>query len=139
MFYMRYAQIEDEAFWFTWDRHMKREMFKRKSMLHECYVISYHDSPVGGMRYNLFWDTIPFLNLIYITPDYRGKGLGRYALSQWEMEMKQMGHQLVLTSTMVDEQAQHFYRKLGYRDCGCLVKDIPALRENMELFMMKPL
>ena len=30
------------------------------------------------------------------------------------------GYGMVLTSTQVDEDAQHFYRKLGYKDCGGL-------------------
>ena len=37
--------------------------------------------------------------------------------------MSRAGHGMVLVSTQSDEPAQHFYRKLGYRDCGCLPLD----------------
>ena len=31
---------------------------------------------VGVLRYSLFWQTIPFLDLLYIDVAYRGKGFG---------------------------------------------------------------
>ena len=42
----------------------------------------------------------------------------------------------LMTSTQVDESAQHFYRKIGYKDCGCLVLDIPELEQPMEMFLI---
>ena len=33
---------------------------------------------------------------------------------------------MVMVSTQVDEEAQHFYRKLGYKDAGGFVVDIPG-------------
>ena len=44
---------------------------------------------------------------------------------------------MLLTSTQVDEDAQHFYRRLGYRDCGGLVMDVPGYEQPMELFLVK--
>ncbi len=42
-----------------------------------------------------------------------------------------------MTSTQTDESAQHFYRKLGYQDAGCLVLDIPGYKQPMEMFLVK--
>lgn len=42
-----------------------------------------------------------------------------------------------LTSTQVDESAQHFYRKSGYKDCGSLILDIPKYAQPMEMFLVK--
>jgi hypothetical protein len=42
---------------------------------------------------------------------------------------------MVLTSTQSDEDAQHFYRRLGYRDCGVLI--LPG--EAGELMLLKEL
>ena len=44
---------------------------------------------------------------------------------------------MVLTSTQVDEDAQHFYRKLGYKDCGGFVIDVTGFQQPMEMFMIK--
>lgn len=57
----------------------------------------------------------------------------------WEDEMRRSGYELTMTSTMVEEASQNFYRALNYQDCGCLVKNIPPLIETMEMFMMKSL
>lgn len=51
--------------------------------------------------------------------------------------MKSSGYHMLLTSTQVDEEAQHFYRKLGYQDCGGFVIDIPEYKQPMELFLIK--
>ena len=39
----------------------------------------------------------------------------------------------MLTSTLADETAQHFYRKLGYRDTGSLL--LP--NEALEIILIK--
>ncbi|MBP5446675.1 MAG: hypothetical protein J6X95_01020 [Treponema sp.] len=54
-----------------------------------------------------------------------------------EKDMKSQGYDFVLTSTRVDESAQHFYRKLGYKDCGGLLIDIPNYEQPMEMFLIK--
>ena len=51
--------------------------------------------------------------------------------------MKSKGNDMVLTSTQVDEEAQHFYRKLGYKDCGGIIIDIPKHKQPMEMFLVK--
>ncbi len=53
--------------------------------------------------------------------------------------MRESGYEWVMTSTMVEEATQHFYLKLNYKDCGCLVKDFLPIVETMEMFMMKQL
>lgn len=47
--------------------------------------------------------------------------------------MKSQGYGMLLISTQVDEDAQHFYRKMGYRVCGGFVIDIPGYEQPMEL------
>jgi ribosomal protein S18 acetylase RimI-like enzyme len=56
-----------------------------------------------------------------------------------EAEMSKQGYKMIMTSTQVNEDAQHFYRKLGYKDCGCLVLDIPGFEQPLEMFMAKAL
>ncbi|MCL2204535.1 MAG: hypothetical protein FWB88_11430 [Defluviitaleaceae bacterium] len=56
-------------------------------------------------------------------------------MKHWENEMQTLGYSLVMTSTQANEQVQHFYRKLGYKDSGCLLlNDDPA-----EIFFIKHL
>ncbi len=44
---------------------------------------------------------------------------------------------MLMTSTQVDEDAQHFYRKLGYQDSGGLIINIPGYEQPMEMFLIK--
>jgi len=49
--------------------------------------------------------------------------------------MKKNNHKIVLTSTLSSEQAQFFYRKNGYIDCGSLL--LP--KEPLEIILLKKL
>ena len=114
-------------------------MFDSKVREKNGYVLLENGTPVGLMRYQLFWDNTPFCNLLFIDEPYRKKGYGRLLMAHWEAAMRSQGYGMLLTSTQVDEEAQHFYRKLGYKDCGGFVIDIPGYEQPMELFLIKGL
>ena len=84
-------------------------------------------------------DQLPFLNLIYVEEAYRKKGIASNAMKRWEDDMRAQGYQMVLISTRVDEDAQHFYRKLGYVECGALLMNGTPFEQPMEMFMRKML
>lgn len=136
---IRFVQPQDRTLWFQLDRHLPADGFLEKVRTQTGYVLMDQGRLLGLLRYNLFWDSIPFCTLLYIAPDRQGQGLGRQLMEHWHRQMQAQGHRLVLTSTQVDEEAQHFYRKLGYRDCGGLLLDTPSCRQNMELFLLKEL
>lgn len=91
------------------------------------YVLFDKDAPIGILRYNLFWDNTPFCTLLFICEERQKQSCGRMLMEHWEEDMKRLGYQMVMTSTRIDEEAQHFYRKLGYIDCGNLTIDYPGL------------
>ena len=91
--------------------------------------------PLGWVRWGLFWDMVPFMNMLQVVESARGRGLGRLLVEDWEGRARDAGHALVLTSTMSDERAQHFYRHLGYHDSGAL--QLPG--EAPELLFRKDL
>ncbi len=107
---IRYAQLSDREFWYRLDRHLTEAEFEQKVNGKRAYVILSEGVPAGLLRYNLFWDNIPFCTMLYVKEAYRGKGFGRLLMEHWEKEMKQLGYGMVLTSTQADELAQHFYR-----------------------------
>ena len=134
MIQIRHVQPEDRIFWFGLDKHLSQKEFDNKVSSKSGYVLLADDMPVGLLRYSLFWDSIPFCNMLYIDARYQRKGYGKKLMAHWEEEMKAQGYERLLTSTQADEEAQHFYRKLGYQDCGGLVMDVPG---PMELILMK--
>ena len=88
---------------------------------------------IGWLRWGLFWDEVPFMNRLHVAERRRGEGVGGLLVNEWERACVQDGHTTVMTSTLSAESAQHFYRKLGYIDAGCLL--LPA--ESAELFFIK--
>ena len=139
MFSVRYAGEKDRDFWLRLDRHLPEAEFSRKVRDRQGYVLLEAGRQVGLLRYGLFWDSIPFCSLLYIEAEHRGRGGGRALMGRWEEEMQAAGHDLVLTSTQADETAQHFYRKLGYRDCGGLLLHVKGREQPTELFLLKEL
>ena len=100
------------------DIHISERELSTSISLGRVYVAEEGGVFVGWLRYNLFWDNTPFMNMLYVLDGYRGKGLGRSLTELWEDDMRMDGYDTVLTSTQSDEFAQHFYVKLGYRAIG---------------------
>lgn len=134
---IRYVQMSDKLFWYRLDKHISETEFEHKVSTKRGYVLSKKNVPIGLLRYNLFWDNIPFCTMLFIDKPFQGKGYGKQLIKFWEQDMKKQGYDLLLTSTRVDETAQHFYRRLGYKDCGGLIMNAPMYAQPMELFLMK--
>lgn len=134
---IRYMQMDDKEFWYSLDRHLPEEEFQNKIQNRRGYILLENGEPIGLLRYNLFWDNTPFCTMLIIDEKYRNKGYGKKLVEFWENDMKLKGYGMVLTSTQVDEEGQNFYRRLGYKDCGGLVVDIPGYEQPMEMFMIK--
>jgi len=64
-FNIRHVLERDKSFWFALDKHLSESEFELKVRDKRGYIVSGGDKPVGVMRYNLFWDIIPFLTFIY--------------------------------------------------------------------------
>ncbi|MGI6182609.1 MAG: GNAT family N-acetyltransferase [Candidatus Fimadaptatus sp.] len=136
---IRLARASDRARWFELDAHLPEDEFMGKLLSDMLYAATVEGRIVGVLRWGLFWDSIPFMNLLYVDEALRGQGCGRALVMRWERDMRARGYGMVLTSTQVDEQAQQFYRHMGYRDCGGLIMELPGYEQPMEMFMCKPL
>lgn len=132
-----YATKQEKREYLSIDKHLLESEFDLKIRDKRCYIIRDNNNIVGVMRYNMLFDYIPFLTLIYFEENFRGKGFGKQAMFFWENEMRTYGAKMVMTSTQVDEQAQHFYRKLGYIDKGSLFFDNTPYEQPQELLLIK--
>ncbi|MCI7130220.1 MAG: GNAT family N-acetyltransferase [Lachnospiraceae bacterium] len=134
---IRYMQMDDKDFWYSLDKHLPEKEFENKVRDKRGYILLENRKPIGLLRYNLFWDNTPFCTMLFIDWNDHNKGYGKMLMEYWENDMKSQGYGMLLTSTQVDEDAQHFYRKLGYKDCGGFVIDIPGYEQPMEMFLIK--
>lgn len=134
---IKHVSKNDRAFWFSLDKHLSEKEFEKKVRDRQGYVLYIDEIPVGLLRYNLFWDNIPFCTMLKIEPSYQKQGYGKKIVGFWESDMKSQGYGMVMTSTQVDEKAQHFYRRLNYKDSGGLLMDISGYEQPMEMFFVK--
>ncbi|PZD95894.1 GNAT family N-acetyltransferase [Paenibacillus sambharensis] len=110
------------------DHHLEKSLILPKIKVKEIYLLEDEsEALIGWMRYGYFWDNTPFMNMLWIDEPFRNRGFGQQVVEFWENEMKRHGFKRVMTSTQADEGSQHFYRKLGYKDAGCLLLDAQPL------------
>lgn len=119
-----------------YDKHISEERLRSCIINGTVYAIKLDDIIIGVMRYSLFWQSIPFLDLIFIDFHYHGKGVGKQAMDYWESQMKALGHKYTLTSTQEDETVQFFYEKIGYIRTG---EFLPPEQDAKELIYQKAL
>ena len=136
---IRYAAQTDLAACLALDGHIPEGEYASKIAVKQVYILSEAGEVRALLRYGLFWDTIPFCNLLFVAEGHRRRGLGRALAEHWERDMKARGFGLVMTSTQADEEGQHFWRKLGYKDCGGFTVDVPGYEQPMEMIMIKAL
>lgn len=130
---IRLAEKSDIKILSTYDKHIRITELESSISLGRVIVAEDNETLIGWLRWNLFWDNTPFMNLLYVLEEYRGKGVGKELAAFWEGEMARRGFGVFMTSTQSDEYAQHFYRKLGYRDVGGF--QFPG--ESFELIFVK--
>jgi len=115
------------------DSHIPSDVIRRKIEHNEIIIARESGQTVGWLRFGYFWDMIPIMNMLSLEESYRGRGFGTQIVAFWEKEMQRLGYKSVMTTTLSDEQAQHFYRKLGYKDVGALL--LP--NEALEIILIK--
>ena len=115
---IRTATLSDLPVLACHDRHISETELENQIRLGRITVAEADGEFLGWLRWNLFWDNTPFLNMLYLLETHRGKGYGQELMARWEAQMADLGYDRVMTSTASDEYAQHFYQKLGYSAIG---------------------
>ncbi|MDR0436677.1 MAG: GNAT family N-acetyltransferase [Bacteroidales bacterium] len=118
---IEYAKIEHTDIIADLDEHISNDELQKLILDNKVIVVVKDGNICAWARYNLFWDNTPFLNMIYVFDNYRNQNIGKAIIEFWEKEMIDKGYKLAMTSTLSNEETQHFYRKLGYKDSGSLL------------------
>jgi len=123
---IRLAASKDSDILHSYDHHISKQELLNSIHLNRVYIAEDNGVFLGWLRYNMFWDNTPFMNMLYLLKGNRGNGFGRQLVEYWESQMCEQGYEVVMTSTASDEYAQHFYHKLGYMTIGGFtLKDDP--------------
>lgn len=101
------------------------------------YVALYNDICVGFVWYitNGAFHSFPYLHIISVKEEYRGKGIGKKMMDFVEDIILKNDTKLFLVVADFNPEAKRFYEKLGYKQVG----SIPNLYRNgtTEYIMMK--
>lgn len=115
---IEHACTEDSEQLIKLDEYITKEelawLIKQKRVL----VAKEGGSVLGWLRFGLFWDCIPFVNMLYVSEEHRNKSIGSRLVESWQADMKAQGYTKLMTSTLSSESGQHFYRKFGFKDIG---------------------
>ena len=115
----------------NYDRHIPAARLEDCIRRGQVVVLEDNGKILGVLRWNLFWQSLPFLDLIFLDNALRGQGWGTEMMALWEINMAEQGFRHVLLSTQEDELAKFFYEKLGYTLCGDFLPPDQDARELM--------
>ena len=115
---IRLASAEDQEQILKYDRHIPLD--RVMACIHDGLVTVLCDAHeiVGVLRYNLFWQTIPFLDLLYLDEAYRGKGYGKQMLGlalRFAFDILKV-QKVTLGVLENNPGAYHCYQAAGFRD-----------------------
>lgn len=133
---IRPAIAEDIEPILKYDRHIHRDRISACIENGLMDVLCDGDKIAGILRWNLFWQSIPFLDLLFIDEACRGQGWGSKMMARWEHTLASAGYPYVMLSTQEDETAKFFYEKLGYRRIGAF---LPPEQDADEIMYLKEL
>ena len=117
------------------DRHIGADALQSSVRQGRILLAEQDGQTIGWLRWSLFWDEIPFMNMLFLLEGFRRQGMGHALVSRWEKDMHRQGYCRVMTSSQANEDGQHFYRRLGYQDTGALL--LPG--EPLEIIFLKEL
>ena len=115
----------------NYDRHIPTSRLEDCIRRGQVVVLEDNGKILGVLRWNLFWQSLPFLDLIFLDNALRGQGWGTEMMALWEINMAEQGFRHVLLSTQEDETSKFFYEKLGYTLCGDFLPPDQDARELM--------
>lgn len=130
------AKPEDFPGICCYDRHIPAERLLSCIEDEQVLVLKENKQVRGILRWSLFWQTIPFVDLIFLDFSIHSQGLGTKMMGFWEQMMEKAGYSFVMTSTQEDETAWQFYEKLGFHRIGSF---LPPDQEAPELMYGKSL
>jgi ribosomal protein S18 acetylase RimI-like enzyme len=118
---VRYATEADIAWLASVDTWPRRADWPLKLAGNHVYVIEAGRERAGHARLDVIWSTVPFLAMIFILPEFRGRGLSRTLLRFVEADLAGRGYVGLLSSAQTNEpSAQRWHTVMGFAANGII-------------------
>lgn len=117
----RYATLEDLNRVQKLDSSTSKDDLEFKINHHLIALAEKENELIAYLRLDPIWNKIPYIGLIWVESDYRGKLVGTNLLEWLENKLLEKGHVFILSSSQTDEQnPQNWHRKVGFVECGTI-------------------
>ena len=117
---VRPAREADLAF-VAQDGYVGEDRVARQIAAGEVWIAEDGTTPLGYVRLEYLWGRVPYIALIRVLPEHRGRGTGGALLSAVEQHASAEGHPWLYSSSQADEpEPQAWHRRMGFAECGFL-------------------
>ena len=100
---------------------LSAERLRRKVEREELLVAVEDARIVGSLRFGFMWDDSPFIHVIVVEEQARGRGIGTSMLTALEQRLRSAGYGRLLSSSECSQaRAQHWHRRSGFDEMGIL-------------------
>ena len=114
------AQPADLAF-VAQDGYVGEDRVARQIAAGEVWIAGDGAASLGYLHLEYLWGRVPYIALIRILPEHRGRGVGRALVAAVEHHLAAAGHPWLYSSSQADEsEPQAWHRHMGFTECGFL-------------------
>lgn len=118
---VRFASQDDLEACFAFDNSDRQDIIENKIDMHEIILAERCGEVIGYLKLEYIWSKFPFISLILLKPEFRGKGIGTLMLNYLIEFLQINGYKILLSSSQVnEEEPQKWHRKKDFVECGIL-------------------
>jgi ribosomal protein S18 acetylase RimI-like enzyme len=118
---VRFANQDDLEACFVFDHSDRQDIIENKIDMHEIILAERCGEIIGYLKLEYIWSKLPYISLIILEPEFRGKGIGTLMLNYLVEFLQLNGFVILLSSSQVNEaEPQMWHRKKGFVECGIL-------------------
>ncbi len=103
------------------DDHVTEQVIRHKIVNDEIIIAELDGQPIGYLRIEYLWSTIPYIGAIWVLKLYRNEGIGRKILAYLEDYLRSRGHDALYSSSQANEpEPQTWHRSVGFVEAGII-------------------
>lgn len=118
---VRFANQNDLEACFVFDHSDRQDIIENKINMNEIILAERNGEIIGYLKLEYIWSKLPYLSLILLNSEFRGRGIGTLMLNYLVDFLKMNEYDTLLSSSQVNEaEPQMWHRKKGFEECGIL-------------------